>query len=214
MKMVISKIEPVNKTKYAVSIDGEFAFVLYKGELHKYGISDNRELAQDVYDEIMEHVLPKRAKLRCMNLLKSREYTRQQMEDKLRQGKYPPSVIAEAIAYVESFGYIDDAAYARRYVSAYMERKSRRCMEDELRRKGIDRNCIEEAMRTVQEEDGLQDEEAMIKELLKKKHYDAEHADLKEKRRVQAFLYRKGFSPDKIRRTMNCEDYGAENSWE
>jgi len=84
--MLITKTEPVNKTKYAVSIDGEFAFVLYKGELHKYGISENRELAQDVFDEIMEHVLPKRAKLRCMNLLKSREYTRQQMEDKLRQG--------------------------------------------------------------------------------------------------------------------------------
>ena len=33
----------------------------------------------------MENVIPKRAKLRCMNLLKSREYTRQQMEEKLRQ---------------------------------------------------------------------------------------------------------------------------------
>lgn len=66
-------------------------------------------------------------------------------------------------------------------------------MEDELRRKGVDRSLIEEAMRTVQEEDGLQDEEAMIKDLLRKKHYDAESADLKEKRRIQAFLYRKGF---------------------
>ena len=58
------------------------------------------------------------------------------------------------------------------------------------------------------------DEEAMIKDLLRKKRYDAESADLKEKRRIQAFLYRKGFSPDKIRRVMNCEEYGAENSWE
>lgn len=213
-RMVITKTEAVNKSKYAVSIDGEFAFVLYKGELHKYGIAENREISRDIYEEIMETVLPKRAKLRCMNLLKSREYTRQQMEDKLRQGKYPPPVIGEALAYVESFGYIDDAAYARHYVSAYMERKSRRSMEDELRRKGVDRSLIEEAMRTVQEEDGLQDEEAMIKDLLRKKRYDAESADLKEKRRIQAFLYRKGFSPDKIRRVMNCEEYGAENSWE
>ena len=201
-RMVITKTEAVNKSKYAVSIDGEFAFVLYKGELHKYGIAENREISRDIYEEIMGTVLPKRAKLRCMNLLKSREYTRQQMEDKLRQGKYPPSVIEEALAYVESFGYIDDAAYARHYVSAYMERK------------GVDRSLIEEAMRAVQEEDGLQDEEAMIKDLLRKKYYDAESTDLKEKRRIQAFLYRKGFSPDKIRRVMNCEEYGAENSWE
>ncbi len=44
-RMVITKTEAVNKSKYAVSIDGEFAFVLYKGELHKYGIAENREIS-------------------------------------------------------------------------------------------------------------------------------------------------------------------------
>lgn len=212
--MIVTRTEPINKTKYAVSIDGEFAFVLYKGELHKYGIVQDRELPPHVYEEIMENVLPKRAKLRCMNLLKSREYTRQQMEEKLRQGKYPPPVIEEAIAYVESFGYINDEAYARRYVETYMQTKSRRRMEDDLRRKGVDRSCIEEAFCTVQEADGLQNEEAMIKELLRKKHFDAKQADLKEKRRIQAFLYRKGFSPDKIRKAMNCDDLEEGDSWE
>lgn len=212
--MIVTRTESVNKTKYAVSIDGEFAFVLYKGELRKYGIAEGKELQQEVYEEIMESVLPKRAKLRCMNLLKSREYTRQQMEEKLRQGKYPPSAIEEAIAYVESFGYINDEAYAQRYVETYMETKSRRRMEDDLRRKGVDRSCIEEALRSVQEEDGLQNEEAMIKELLRKKHFDAKQADLKEKRRIQAFLYRKGFSSDKIRKAMNCDDLEEGDSWE
>lgn len=60
----------------------------------------------------------------------------------------------------------------------------------------------------------LQNEEAMIKELLRKKHFDAKQADLKEKRRIQAFLYRKGFSPDKIRKTMNCDDLEEGDSWE
>lgn len=45
-RMVITKTEAVNKSKYAVSIDGEFAFVLYKGELHKYGIAENREISR------------------------------------------------------------------------------------------------------------------------------------------------------------------------
>lgn len=115
---------------------------------------------------------------------------------------------------MESFGYINDEAYARRYVETYMETKSRRRMEDDLRRKGVDRSCIEEAFCTVQEADGLQNEEAMIKELLRKKHFDAKQADLKEKRRIQAFLYRKGFSPDKIRKAMNCDDLEEGDSWE
>lgn len=212
--MIVTRTEPVNKTKYAVSIDGEFAFVLYKGELRKYGIAEGKELSQEIYQELLENVLPRRAKLRCMNLLKSREYTRWQMEEKLRQGKYPPSVIEEAIAYVESFGYINDEAYARRYVETGMETKSRRRLEDDLRRRGIDRSCIEEAFCTVWEEDGLQNEEAMIKELLRKKHFDAKQADLKEKRRIQVFLYRKGFSPDKIRKAMNCDGLEEGDSWE
>ena len=94
-RMVITKTEAVNKSKYAVSIDGEFAFVLYKGELHKYGIAENREISRDIYEEIMGTVLPKRAKLRCMNLLKSREYTRQQMEALQRAGfiRHPAGII-------------------------------------------------------------------------------------------------------------------------
>ena len=54
----------------------------------------------------------------------------------------------------------------------------------------------------------------MIKELLRKKHFDAKQADLKEKRRIQAFLYRKGFSPDKIRKAMNFDDLEEGDSWE
>ena len=115
---------------------------------------------------------------------------------------------------VFSIGKLNDEAYAGRYVETYMETKSRRRMEDDLRRKGVDRSCIEEAFCTVQEADGLQNEEAMIKELLRKKHFDAKQADLKEKRRIQAFLYRKGFSPDKIRKAMNCDDLEEGDSWE
>ena len=37
--MYVTKIEPVTKTKYKVFIDGQFAFVLYKGELSRYHIA-------------------------------------------------------------------------------------------------------------------------------------------------------------------------------
>ena len=31
--MLVTKVEPVTKTKYRVELDQQFAFVLYKGEL-------------------------------------------------------------------------------------------------------------------------------------------------------------------------------------
>ena len=156
----------------------------------------------------MRTLLPKRAKLRCMNLLKSRSYTRKQLMEKLRAGKYPEEVIEEALSYVESYGYVNDAAYARSYVEDQIGKKGLRRIEEELLRKGVDREMIEEAVSQVQERDGGQDETALIAALLEKRHFRPAEADLSEKRRMQAFLFRRGFSAEGIRRAMNggCYD--------
>lgn len=209
--MTITQIETVTDKKCAVFLDGEFAFVLYKGELRKYGIVEGEELPPDLYAEIMHVLLPHRARLRCMNLLQARPYTRKQLLDKLKQGKYPDSVMENALAYVESFGYVDDAAYARSYVEDHLETRSLRRIEEDLARRGIDRETVRQAMEEVQEQEGEQNEERMIRRLLERKNYNPSEADYKEKQRIQAFLYRKGFSPDKIRRVMDCE-YMMEDS--
>ena len=203
--MTVTQIEAVTGTKSAIWIDGEFAFVLYKGELRKYGIKLDEFISEVIYNEIVHEILPKRAKLRCMNLLKERGYTRRQLLDKLKQARYPETVIEEALSYVESFGYVNDDAFARSYVEDQLGKRSIRRIEEDLARKGIDRSVIEDAINRVQERDGAPDETEMIRELLQKKHYDPENSDYKEKSKIQAFLYRKGFSPESIRRAMNCD---------
>ncbi len=39
--MTVTKIEPVTKSKYKIYLDGQFAFVLYKGELSRYQIEED-----------------------------------------------------------------------------------------------------------------------------------------------------------------------------
>ena len=86
--MTVTGIEEINNKKIRVFIDNEFAFVLYKGELRLYGIREGEEIGEEEYLEITGKILPKRAKLRSMNLLKSRAYTEKQLRDKLVQGEY------------------------------------------------------------------------------------------------------------------------------
>ena len=43
--MIVTKVEPLSKTKYKIYLNHQFAFVLYKGELRSYKISDGRELS-------------------------------------------------------------------------------------------------------------------------------------------------------------------------
>ena len=208
--MTVTSIVPEGRTRYAVTVDGEGGFVLYQKELSEYRIREGEELSEETLAEIMRKVLPRRAKLRCLNLLKSRSYTEKQLAEKLRAGKYPEAVIEEALSYVKSFGYVDDAAYAESYVEDQIGRKSLRRITQELQQKGVDRNLIEEAVSLVQERDGRQEEGKMIQRLLEKRHFDPEEADLAERRKVQAFLMRKGFTAEGIRRAMK----GTLPDWE
>ena len=50
--MIVTKVEPLSKTKYKIYLNHQFAFVLYKGELRSYKISDGRELSEEELDEI------------------------------------------------------------------------------------------------------------------------------------------------------------------
>ena len=37
--MAVTRVEAVTKTKYKVYVDGQFAFILYKGELSRFAYS-------------------------------------------------------------------------------------------------------------------------------------------------------------------------------
>ena len=56
--MIVTDIIEVTKAKSRVFLDGEFAFVLYKGELRLYKIRKDEEIKQETVDEILGTLLP------------------------------------------------------------------------------------------------------------------------------------------------------------
>lgn len=208
--MKVTRIEELTKSRSKVYIDEEFAFVLYKGELRQYNIASGEKILQEDYEKIIAQVLPKRAKLRAMNLLKNKEYTVKQLRDKLFQGGYPESVVKEALDYVAGFHYTDDLRYAVAFITCHESTRSRRRMEQDLIGRGISQDTLEQAWLKWEEQGGWQDEQAMIRELLEKRGYDPANADMKERQRQGAFLMRRGFSGEQIRKALfggGCEDY-------
>lgn len=199
---IVTKIEEMDKSRSKVFLDGEFAFVLYKGELRHYKLHVDGELSQADYNTIMTEILPKRAKLRAMNLLLKKNYTTAQLMDKLRQGWYPEEIIEQAIDYVASFHYIDDLRYASDYITYHQESKSRMRLEQDLLRKGIRREVLEAAWQQWEEDGGEQDEGAMIEALLQKRHYNAQEATPSERQKQYGFLMRKGFSADAVKKAV------------
>lgn len=185
-----------------VFLDGAFAFVLYKKECRELSVAEGEELSREDYEKITKEILPHRAKLRAMHLLEKRPYTEKGLRDKLTDAEYPEETIDAAIAYVSSYGYIDDARYARDYAETYVTRKSRRRILSDLLARGIDKACAEEAVAEVFLAEGDEAEEEQLKTLLRKKGYDPSVDDTVYHQKIYAFLSRKGFSHEQIKRAM------------
>lgn len=213
--MEVTDIVEISNSRCKVYLDYEIAFVLYKGDLRLFHIKRGFELSQEDYDEIITKVLPKRAKLRSMNLLKSRDYTEQQLRDKLKSGFYSKEIIDNAIDYVKSYSYINDAYFCRRYISTFYESRSKKRMELDLMKKGVNKEHIMNAYHDVHSEFvgalNMEDENHIemkqIQEYLSKKKYSFDMANKVEKEKMIGFLLRKGYTFDLIRKTMGEYQY-------
>ena len=167
---------------------------------------EQEELSEESYREIMQEVLPKRATLRCMNLLQSRAYTESKLRSKLKEGGYPQESIDSAIAYVKSYHYVDDLQFAKDYIVNQAGKKSKRVLEQDLIARGVSRDEIEAAFAEAAEKGDGPDELALAQMWLAKKRYDPAQADFAEKRKVAAFLYRKGISAETVRKAMELAE--------
>lgn len=181
--------------------DGD-AFPLYGKELTAYGIVEDEEISESDFCEIMEQVLPKRARMRAMYLLKAMDRTEAQLRRKLAEMHYPDEIVQNAIDYVKGYRYIDDLRYALSYMEYRKDSKSVRQMEQELYQKGVSKEIVEEAVQQIE----LPDEEVQIRSWLLKKHYDPKQAQQKETERMYRFLMRKGYSMSSIRRVVSLEN--------
>ena len=204
---IITKIEELDKKRSKIYIDQEFAFVLYKGEIAQYKLRENKQIEDNIYQIILNEILPKRAKKRSLNLLQKRPYTEQKLREKLTEGYYSEEMIDEAIEYMKSFHYVDDYEYACQYIFYHKESESRRKMEEKLTLKGMDKETLERAFRdSYEEEEQKELELQQAIKLLDKKKYDASTTDWKEKQKIYAFLTRKGISGSVIRKAMHLSE--------
>lgn len=201
--MIVTGIEPVHSSRVKIYMDDEFAFVLYKGELRSYGIAIGKEVTEETYERILKEVLSKRAKKRAMALLTVKPYTESKLREKLVEGEYPSTIIEEAISYVKSYHYVDDVMYAKQYFETYRLSKSILRMKNDLRSKGVSAKDMEEALSEIEDsEDGGVDEGEQIRTLLEKRHFNASTATYEETQKMMAFLMRRGYSMEKIRKEL------------
>lgn len=141
----------------------------------------------------------------ALSLLEYADRTEQELRQKLRDRGYSQEEIDEAVSFLMEYGYVNDAAYAERYIRSQASCKSRRSLRMELEKRGVAREVIDQGL----EEEGI-DEKAQIRRFLEKKGYQpGEASDPAKKRKIMAALARRGYSYDAVRGVMGeLEDDG------
>ena len=199
MKITDIRQQKHNKKRYSVFIDGNFAFGLDEVDLLYYKLLDADEISYEKFNYIKENVVFSKARDTALKYINFKQRTKKEIVNKLREKEFTEDIIERVIKLFEKYGYIDDYAYAGGYLRDKFNLKGfgKERIKHELKQRGVSDNIIEDV---INENDLNETKKAA--ELVERK-YGVWDYDIKEKRRIEGFLLRKGYSYDIIKETFD-----------
>ena len=141
----------------------------------------------------------------ALNLLSARPYAVRALHRKLIQKEYSTADADDAIRRLVDNGLLDDARYAEQYARSKIlsTGASKRRLQQDLYRKGIKADVATTAISQVIDDEEI-DTAAVVEKVARKKL--AQLGDLEPlvlRRRLFAFLARRGYDVDEIKRVVS-----------
>ena len=203
--MKITELKPVKKSLSLVYIDGDYAMKLDTVTLAENGIRVGSELDDDELHQLIEKSDYKRAKERALWLLSGRDYSKEQLMDKIKKDSSQDAA-EEVCERMEELGLVNDENYARRLAHdlIYLKKLSVKGARYKLIEKGIDRDLCDEILDEFEV-----DEVEQIVEIIERKYAD-KLDDEKGRRRAVAALQRLGYGWSDIKSALSEFE---ENDW-
>ena len=191
---------------YRAYIDEVYIGPVYSNDLKKAEIDEDemcasQEGSETVYTaditeaegERLYSIVYSKAFDKYAALLAGAEYSAFDIRYKMKRKDYCEKVIDDVIETLYKERYLDDRRYAESYIRSYSRSKSRGLIVRELEYKGIGGDWLDDVLDEVYEDEEI-DKNEVIKALIEKNYRGQDLKDEKVKRRVAAFLMRKGFS--------------------
>lgn len=149
---------------------------------------------------------------RALNLLAFQPRSARDLKRRLVQKGEPAEQVDGAIERLVAQGFVDDAQFARQLARSKVASQgaSKRRLQQEMFKRGVAREVGDEAIAEVWEEEQV-DEGALVEEVARKKLRTLLKLDADaRRRRLYAFLARRGYDGEVIRRAMRAVLDGAE----
>ena len=137
--------------KIHIHIDGEYRMTADSDFVSSLGYAENYDINEEELAVLERAVSSRRAFNKATDLLSRRDHSEKELLIKLRQKGFKEEA-EEAIEKLKYYGYIDDRRFAENYVKELIRIKhyGKRRVEQELYRKGIDREIISEVLEAAE----------------------------------------------------------------
>jgi len=162
-----------------------------------------REIGPLVLERLQELADLEAAHRAALRALARRAHARHDLRRRLLQKQHPPAAVDGALERLSAAGWLDDARFALDYaaVKAQRGRGPARLVRD-LQAQGVDRRIAEEAVRTSLAAEGVDPAEAVRALAEKRARQLAGLPAPVKKRRLVAFLVRRGFGGAEVREVI------------
>lgn len=199
--MKITSLDPEpSGSGIRLRVDGEPFVTIGPEDVLAASLAVGMELSEGLRARLAHRAEVFAARSVAMRLLSSRAIASGELARRLLRRGHARWAVEEAIAFLMAAGLIDDTAFAQHYARtrARNRRYGPRRLRADLRRMGIADRIVERAVAEALEADGT-DPKALIREAaMRKVRAMKDIGSDKAKRRLRAYLQRRGFSNAEI----------------
>ena len=204
--MIVTGIaeSPRKDGRFVLEIDGESGPTVSLEILDRLGLRIGSALDDRARLQLDAEAAALKTYDRALNMLAFQARSARDLRRKLVQKGEEPALVDAAVARLVERGLLSDADFARQVTRSKMlgAGASKRRVQQELFKKGVARETADEAIAEVFADEEV-DEQAIVDEAARKKVRSLAKLDAPtRRRRLYAFLARKGYDGERIRAAM------------
>jgi regulatory protein len=204
--MLITAISPNSRRKgrFDIVADGSVAATLSIETIERLQLKVGLAVDEQLSDVLQREAAVVATYDRALNMLALRARSAAELRRLLVRKGEPAELVDVAIERLLRAGFLDDESFARQFARSKLlgAGLSRRRVQQELARRGVAREVAESALSEVVDEEQV-DEEDGLQRVARKKLESLERLDpATQRRRLYAFLARRGYDSDDIARTL------------
>ena len=200
-KITDIRLEEERSLSCTVHMDGAPFATVEVGLTTKLGLRIGLEIEEIVVRKLIEADEVIKARDYALGLLLSRIYTKPQMIEALEKNGFCSHAVNETIANLEQLGHIKDEKYAKNWVNNRRRTRptSKMIMRRELTGQGVDKSTADRVLAKIDDAD-----ETMLALQVARKQVNRYKSLTPHvaKRRLYAFLIRRGFDHETVGQVM------------